>query len=180
MDRRTTLERRARILLIGFAIGVVISGATAFPLLQELKAFAHLIGANSPDQGGFPGWIARVRDALEDTDAKYPFLAYGYDWLAFGHLVIAAAFYGPIRDPARHLYTVRWGMFCCLASIPIALICGPLRGIPFWWQMIDCSFGLVGMIPLLLVQRDIRELQTLPLGGGKGGGDTPEVEGGVA
>ncbi|RYG20998.1 hypothetical protein EON82_19555 [bacterium] len=161
MDRRTTLERRIRILLIGFTIGVVISGATAFPLVQELTLFARMIGAESTAQSGFPGWIARVRDALVDTDAKYPFLAYGYDWLAFGHLVIAAAFYGPIRHPAPHLYTVQWGMFCCLASIPLALICGPLRGIPFWWQMIDCSFGLIGIVPLLLVQRDIRELEKM-------------------
>jgi hypothetical protein len=161
VDPRTRLERRVRILLIGFTIGVVLSGATAFPLLQELNLFAHWIGAKSPAQGGFPGWIARVREALVDTDAKYPFLAYGYDWLAFGHLVIAAAFYGPIRDPVRHLYTVRWGMFCCLASIPLALICGPLRGIPFWWQMIDCSFGIIGIIPLLFVQRDIRELERM-------------------
>ena len=161
MDRRNRLERRARILLIGFTIGVVVSGATAFPLVQELNLVSRMLGAESPTQGGFLGWIAQVRDALVDTDAKYPFLAYGYDWLAFGHLVIAAAFYGPIRNPARHLYTVQWGMFCCLASIPLALICGPLRGIPFWWQMIDCSFGVIGIVPLLFVQRDIRELEKM-------------------
>jgi hypothetical protein len=29
----------------------------------------------------------------------YPFLAYGTDWLAFVHLVIAVAFVGPFFDP---------------------------------------------------------------------------------
>jgi hypothetical protein len=32
--------------------------------------------------------------------------------------------------------------------IPWALIFGAVRGIPFWWRLIDCSFGIFGFIPL--------------------------------
>ena len=39
------------------------------------------------------------------------------------------------------LYT---GIAACLAVIPLALICGPIRGIPFYWRLIDCSFGVIG------------------------------------
>ena len=35
--------------------------------------------------------VGKVRDALNDTYSRYPFIAYGTDWLAFGHFVIALA-----------------------------------------------------------------------------------------
>jgi hypothetical protein len=160
MDRKAFLLRRIRVLLTGFTIGVVLSGITAFPLTAELGYVAQMIHAQ-PGAAGFSGWIARVYEGLVATDAKYPFIAYGTDWLAFGHLVIAAAFWGPLRAPVRNAFIVRWGMFCCLSSIPVALICGPIREIPFWWRVIDCSFGLIGIVPLLFVDRDVRELARL-------------------
>jgi hypothetical protein len=33
------------------------------------------------------------------------------------------------------------------------LISGPIRGVPFFWTLIDCSFGIVGAIPLLYCLR---------------------------
>ncbi len=160
VERRRFLERRIRVLLTGFALGIVLAGVTAVPLVQELTLLARWTGAQT-GAAGLSGWIARVRDALVDTDARYPFLAYGNDWLAFGHLMIAAAFWGPIRDPVRNAFIVRWGMFCCLASIPVALVFGPLRGVPLFWLPIDCAFGLVGIVPLWVVARDIRELAAM-------------------
>ncbi len=160
MDRQKLLKRRVRVLLTGFALGVVLAGITAFPLPQELTLLARWTGAQ-PGAAGLSGWIARVRDALVDTDARYPFLAYGTDWLAFGHLVIAAAFLGPIRDPVRNRFIVRWGMFCCLSSIPLAMIMGPLRGVPLFWLPIDLAFGLIGIVPLLVVDRTIGELERI-------------------
>jgi hypothetical protein len=41
------------------------------------------------------------------------------------------------------------------------LIFGPIRGIPFYWQIIDCSFGVVGIVPLWLVRRDIWRLEAI-------------------
>ena len=37
--------------------------------------------------------------------------------------------------------------------IPYALIMGGVRGIPLWWRLIDCSFGVLGAVPLWLCQR---------------------------
>ncbi len=45
------------------------------------------------------------------------------------------------------------------AVIPLALICGPIRGIPFYWRLIDCSFGVVGFVPLWVCQRHTLRLQ---------------------
>jgi len=33
------------------------------------------------------------------------------------------------------------------------MACDPLRGIPPYWQLIDCSFGVFGIIPLWLARR---------------------------
>jgi len=52
-------------------------------------------------------------------------------------------------------------MIACALIVPLALICGPLRGIPFVWQLIDCSFGVFGIIPLWLARRDIRRIVAL-------------------
>jgi hypothetical protein len=41
------------------------------------------------------------------------------------------------------------------------LIAGPLRGIPVFHQIIDCGFGLLGLIPLAIVREKIRRLEKL-------------------
>lgn len=35
------------------------------------------------------------------------------------------------------------GMIACAGVLPLVLICGPLRGIPFYWCLIDCLFEVV-------------------------------------
>jgi hypothetical protein len=149
-------------LAIGIVIGgLVFSGITAFPLLQELRLLSYLMTGESqgnPEQyGGLLQWILRVREGLEVTHERYPFLAYGTDWLAFGHLVIAMFFVLPWRDPVRYQGVLHIGVMASLAVIPLALICGPIRGIPFGWRMIDSSFGLLCLPPLLFALRKIRE-----------------------
>lgn len=144
---------RYRLVLGLFILGLVLSGVTAFPLLYELEILAGLVGV-APDAvptslTGLPYWIATVRDGLRATYAAYPWLAYGTDWLAFGHLVIAMFFVGPWLHPVRNAWVLWVGLVACAAVLPLALICGPIRGIPFYWRLIDCSFGVLGAIPLL-------------------------------
>jgi hypothetical protein len=59
---------------------------------------------------------------------------YGTDWLAFAHLVIAVAFWGPLRDPVRNIWVIEWGMIACVGIVPLALFAGPVRDIPLWWS----------------------------------------------
>jgi len=151
---------RIRVWLWIFIVGLIFSGITAFPLESELKAFAGFIHADANAvTSGFAAWIVRVRDGLIDTNARYPFLAYGTDWLAFAHLVIAVAFFGPLRDPVRNVWVVEFGIIACVMVIPLALIAGPVRGIPFGWRLIDCSFGVIGMAPLWFCRREIKRLE---------------------
>ena len=73
--------------------------------------------------------------------------------------MIAVAFWGPLRDPVRNVWVVQFGMIACAAIVPLAVICGPIRGIPPWWTLIDISFGVLGIIPLLVAYRLIRRLE---------------------
>jgi hypothetical protein len=133
--------------------GLVLSGVTAFPLSHELDLLArllrigHLTPECSPHDLG--RWILIVRDGLQQMYAQHPWIAYGTDWLAFAHLVLAVFFIGPWRDPVRNVWVLQAGIIACALVLPLALICGPLRGIPFYWRLIDCSFGVLGMLPLL-------------------------------
>lgn len=156
------LRFRINGLLIGFIVGLVLSGLTTFPLPQEMNLLIQWLGVPSGTRPeGLAGWIVTVRDALVATESKYPFLFYGYDWLGFAHLVIALLFWGPLKDPVRNIWVIHWAMMACVAIFPLALICGAIRGIPFGWQLIDCSFGVVGLVPLWFCDRYIRELERL-------------------
>jgi hypothetical protein len=157
--------RVIRLWLSLFIAGLVLSGVTAFPLEAELHWFLLVLRTGPLRQIAeythFLAWIMRVYDALCITNKQYPFLAYGTDWLAFAHLVIAFAFLGPYRDPVRNRWFITFGLCACAGVIPLALIAGPLRGIPIAWRIIDCSFGVIGAIPLLLCRRHILALENL-------------------
>ncbi|MGW5133060.1 hypothetical protein [Streptomyces sp. NPDC004135] len=163
MSDRAALLKGIRAWLVFFVVCLVLSGATAFPLVHELRWTDELLRASAVgDQlPSLADWIGRVRVGLDRADAEYPFLLYGTDWLAFAHLVIAVAFYGPYRDPVRNVWVVEFGMIACAGIIPLALICGPIRGIPLWWSVIDMAFGVFGVIPLYVVRRRIKRLEEL-------------------
>ncbi|MBI1288751.1 MAG: hypothetical protein GC178_14380 [Flavobacteriales bacterium] len=150
--------RSIRIWLGLFMVGLVLSGATAFPLETELNWLADRFTDHS---SGLGKWIDSCRDAVVYSNANYPFLSYGTDWLAFAHLVIASAFIGPFIDPVKNIWVIRFGIMACLAVFPLAFIAGPIRGIPFYWQLIDCSFGVFGSIPLFIVLRHTKQLEQL-------------------
>jgi hypothetical protein len=166
---RHRLERRIRALLILFIVGLVLSGITAFPIETELRWLTGVLGAGPDarpaDHEGLMRWLLTVRDGVIATNRTYPFLAYGTDWLAFAHLVIAVLFVGPLRDPVRNVWVVQWGMVACVAVVPLALIAGPVREIPFYWRLVDASFGVFGIVPLWICLRDIRRLERLGAAG---------------
>lgn len=150
-------ERVIRRWVSFFIIALVLSGVTAFALETELQ---WLLDHWPLDPRGSLGiWVQLVYQALQDSNNRYPFLAYGYDWLAFGHLVIALFFIGVLRDPVQNKWVLGIGMWACVGVIPLALIAGAVRGIPICWRLIDCSFGIVGIVPLLICYSKIRHLE---------------------
>ncbi len=163
MSDRAALLKGIRAWLVLFIVCLVLSGATAFPLVHELRWTEELLRSLSVPEHlpALMEWIERVREGLDTADATYPFLLYGTDWLAFAHLVIAVAFHGPYRDPVRNIWVVEFGMIACAGVVPLALICGPVRGIPFGWSLVDIAFGVFGVIPLYVVRRKIKRLEAL-------------------
>ena len=159
--------RQIRIWLGLFVLALFASGLTAFPLVWETRLLADWFGEGTRAAAVFPKlawWLSHVYTGLDASYRSYPFLGYGTDWLTFAHLVIAIAFWGPIKDPVKNLWVVEFGIIACVLVIPLALICGPIRDIPWFWRLIDCSFGIFGLIPLVIARGMIRGLTA---GGGE-------------
>lgn len=141
--------RRVRLILCLFVFALVLSGLTAFPLLKELDLICNVTQSSAEQVNSLDRWLGIVRMGLHETYAKYPWVAYGTDWLAFAHIAIAVFFLGAIRNPVQNVWVIEAGLITCILVLPLALICGPVRGIPWGWRLIDCSFGFLGCIPLL-------------------------------
>jgi hypothetical protein len=158
MTREQILQRRVKLLTWLFIIGLVLSGATAIPLPGEVNLLTNFFGSNG-ESSEMSRWLLRVRDALTQTQPQHLFLFYGTDWLAFGHFVIAIVFIGALRDPVRNRWLFDFGLIACTLVIPYALMFGALRGIPLWWRLIDCAFGVFGFVPLWFCRKWTRELE---------------------
>lgn len=141
--------------LLFFMIALFLSGLTAMPVETELGFLTRCFSRETT----IGAWLDRVYIAIVDINRRYPFLAYGYDWLAFAHFVLAILFIGPYKDPVRNKWVIEFGMIACLLIIPFALIIGPGRGIPLGWRLIDCSFGVIGLIPLSICRSLILRLE---------------------
>ena len=140
-----------------FIAALVISGLTAIPIKPEV----NFLYKTTEDINFIQPWIEKLHEGINETSNQYPFLFYGFDWLAFAHFVLAILFIGPLRDPVRNKWVIEFGMIACLLIIPFALVAGHFRGIPFWWRLVDCSFGIAGLVPLIICYRKIYSLEQL-------------------
>jgi hypothetical protein len=152
-----TLKTRIRWILAFFIAALVISGATAIPVETELTNFLMYF----PGDNAVGNIFRTVLNGVRQTKASFPFLLYGYDWLAFAHFVIAVAFIGPFKEPVKNIWVIEFGMIACAMVVPFALIFATVRGLPFWWSLVDCSFGIIGILPLWYCRNRIIELQVL-------------------
>lgn len=146
--------RRIKLLLLFFMIILFLSGLTAIPIDPELS---FLLKYTEPGTE-LHSWLNKVLMAYQQVASANPFLLYGYDWLAFAHFVLAILFIGPYRDPVRNIWVIEFGLIACVLVIPLALIAGPFRGIPIGWRLIDCSFGVLGFIPLWICYRKTKQI----------------------
>lgn len=149
---KTEIKKIRQIVLV-FIVLLMLSGVTAFPLVTEVDWMIYHIDY-------FPSffhvWIDKVYNAVHATPS---IVLYGTDWLAFAHIIIALFFIGVYKDPIRNKFSVNVGIAACLAVFPLAFICGPIRGIPFYHQIIDCSFGILGLAPLICIKNKIKRLE---------------------
>lgn len=160
IESEKQLRKSTRKWLIAFMILLTLSGVTAFPIESELNWLAH-------HSSIFPTfmreWIFQIYNGVKYMNSTFPQLSYGTDWLAFAHIVIGVAFIGPLIDPVKNVWVLIFGMIACAMVFPLAIICGSIRLIPFYWRMIDCAFGVFGFIPLWICYVKVRKIEKLNL-----------------
>lgn len=143
-----------RFWLILFMGGLFISGLTAIPIDLQLSFLVDFFSPTS----NIHHWLLKVLMAYREVKVNHPFLLYGYDWLAFAHFILALLFVGPYRDPVKNVWVLQFGLIACVLVFPLAFIAGFFRGIPVGWRLIDCSFGVLGAIPLWISYRKTKQL----------------------
>lgn len=148
--------KKIKATLLIFFICLFLSGATAIPINAELKFLLNYL----PSEGRLYYWLSKVLSAYTETKQQYPFLLYGYDWLAFAHFVLAILFIGPYKDPVKNIWVIEFGLIACVLVIPFAFMAGYFRGIPFEWRLIDCSFGVFGAILLWFVYKSTKKISS--------------------
>ncbi len=148
---------RICLLLLFFMVSLFLSGLTAIPVAPELRWLLNQL----PDDAVITALLQVVLAAYVDVQEKYNFLLYGYDWLAFAHFVLAILFIGPYKKPVQNIWVIQFGLIACVLVIPFALTAGYLRGLPLWWRLIDCPFGIVGFAVLWFCYQQINKLKAL-------------------
>jgi hypothetical protein len=150
---------RIRAMTLLFVVLLILSGITAFPVYSEMKWLMdmHIFSTDT----ALGAWMNKVWLGVKEINDNNKFLFYGYDWMAFAHIIIGMAFIGPFRDPVRNKWVIEWAMLACLGVIPLAFIAGPIREIPWFHILIDCCFGVFGIIPLFMVRRWISQLERI-------------------
>lgn len=149
---------KIKITLWIFIIILIASGITAFPIQWELNILNDII-SNYDYKSDLVNWLQFVIKGVNETYSKYPFVAYGTDWLAFAHIIIAIYIYGAIKNPIQNQWLIKASIIACILIIPLALIAGQIREIPFMWRLLDCSFGIIGIAPLLFVNNWINKMK---------------------
>jgi len=160
MNKKRTLTF-ARIWLIIFSTALILAGTTAIFPREGLRLLSPLFQPGSILDSLWPSmaqWLVLVQQAIEETYSNFPFLAYGYDWLAFGHYIISIPFIMAIRDTSKIPWVINYGIFACITLFPFAFVFGAIREIPIFWRGVDALFGIGGLIVLLILRKQFNEL----------------------
>lgn len=153
-----SIPRRVRLCILIVIIGLFISGITAFPIETEL---AFILKHQPDGSSTLTNWLNKVYLAVKATNTHYPFISYGTDWLAFADIMLAILFVGPLVDPVRNIWIIQFGIIAAMLIFPLAFIAGSIRGIPFFWQCMDCSFGVITLAILLPCSKWIKQMEAL-------------------
>lgn len=157
----TALRRKIKLAIIIIIAGLILNGITAVPLQTELNMLL-----SKPDilPEFLRSWWMYAQKGITETTRHYTFMRYGFDWLAFAHLLIAIAFIGPLKDPVKNEWIITWGMIASALSVLMAIGWERLRGIPFWWSCVDASISIASFAILWLCYRWIRQLKVIAAG----------------
>ena len=158
LTKEKQLRWRIKAAIVITIIGLLLNGISSLPLRTELKV---LLGYSNHLPQFLVDWWTYVNQGVLETSEKYNFMRYGFDWLAFAHLTIAIAFLGPLRDPVKNQWVVKWGMIVAALSIVMAFGWERMRDIPIWWSFIDAGISYLAFLVLWLCNRWIEKLKVI-------------------
>lgn len=141
------------------AFGLLVSGVTVWPVEMELREMVAFFWGDVEPTNGLHQFLAQVIEGVSAMKEQYPFLLYGYDWLAYAHVMLAILFAGAIRNPVRNVWILECGLIMCIGVPVLAFICVPLRGLPSYWFWIDSAFAPAAGIPLWIALRDVKRAE---------------------
>jgi len=153
---------RVRVYLSVVLVGILFSCQMILFVEPEIQWIDKAIGQSPFVVQHFPqlsDWIGVLRVSVTETYQKYPVMAYCMDWLAFAHVFIAVALLGAIRNPVQNVWVVKTALITTLLMIPFTFISGGIRGIPCYWLLLDSSFAMIAILPLVLALRGIKRLR---------------------
>ena len=156
------IRRRIRVLLVLFVLGLAFGCQIVLFVEPQLAWLKDMLGPGTRMGQHFPNlseWINHLYEGITETYSKYPFMAYCMDWLAFAQLAFIIFFIGAIIDPARNVWIIKSAMVICVMHILLAFGSGRFRGIPFFWQLLDSTFGIFGLVVLYLAYKNIKYLE---------------------
>jgi hypothetical protein len=156
VTKEKQLRWRIKAAIVITIIGLLLNGISALPLRTELKillSYSNLLPQFALD------WWNQVNQGVLETSEKYNFMRYGFDWLAFAHAMIALVFLGPLRDPIKNQWVIKWGMIVAALSIVMAFGWERMRDIPVWWSFVDGGISYFAFVVLWLCNRWIEKLK---------------------
>ncbi len=151
-------DKNITLYLQAFMIVLVISGLCYFSLpflSKKILSFINAFGV----RGELYSFAIKMSQGASYNAAHYPFMGYATDWLGFAHLMFALLFVGPLLDPERNEWVIRYGLIVSAAVIPVVLIAGWIREIPIIWRIVNCFFGLFGFLLLYKVSKMVQQNQ---------------------
>ena len=159
-----TIRKRIRVLLTLFIILLILGGLSAFLLVPLFSLLDRLSGDGKVLCDYFPTvahWVSMIQQSLTETGEKNPFMFYATDWIGFAHIVMVIACIGPLREPIRNIWVIQFAMVGCILMIPMTLITGIFRGLPWFWQLFDCGIGMICAALLFSCYRYARQIETI-------------------
>ncbi len=158
----TSIRKRIRLLLVVFVVGLAFGCQMVLFVRPELAWLNRILGPGTRTERIWPAmsaWINHLHQGITTTYAEYPFIAYCMDWLVLAQVGFMIIFIGAVIDPVRNLWIIRSGMVICLLHVVTAAVSGGLHGVPFFWQILDASFGVVGVVVLYAAYRYVGYLK---------------------
>ncbi|HUT52732.1 MAG TPA: hypothetical protein VM658_05020 [bacterium] len=154
---------RVRVMLGIVAAGLFLSGMTCYFLPWELRTVIDVVWGRGEGAGAFMpqmhAFILKMEQAVLMVRSDYPELFLGTDYLGFAHALLAILFIGAIRDPARNIWVIQFGIIASVLVVPAAFLFGSLRGAPWLHYLVDSSFGAGAVIFLYAAYRGARSLE---------------------